>query len=97
VPVKFDMLHNEIDIEKKETLLSLIGIDSIAYPDSNYQNMILKTGYPSINEHDTNSLIKSLFHQPLRIWDIQKLKLIRIKILILKMKDVADLISSVSL
>jgi len=56
VPVKFDMLHNEIDIENKETLLSLPGIDSISYPDSNYQNMILKTGYPSINEHDTSSI-----------------------------------------
>ena len=50
------MLHNEIDIEKKETLLSLLDIDSISYPDSSYQNMILKTGYPSINEHDTNSI-----------------------------------------
>jgi hypothetical protein len=56
VPVKFDMMHNEIDIERNETLLSLLGIDSLSYPDSNYQNMILKTGYPSINEHDTSSI-----------------------------------------
>lgn len=56
VPIKFDMLNNEIDIEKNDTLLSLIGIDSISYPDSNYQNMILKTGYPSLNKHDTYSI-----------------------------------------
>jgi hypothetical protein len=56
VPVKFDILHNEIDIEQNETLLSLLSIDSISYPDSNYQNMILKTGYPSINKHDTSSI-----------------------------------------
>jgi len=56
VPVKFDMLHNEIDIEKNGTLLSLMDIDSISYPDSNYQNMILKSGYPSISEHDASSI-----------------------------------------
>jgi hypothetical protein len=50
------MLHNEIDIERNKTLLSLIGIDSLSYPDSIYQNMILKTGYPLINEHDGGSL-----------------------------------------
>jgi hypothetical protein len=56
VPVKFDILHNEIDIEYNETLLSLPGIDSISYPDSIYQNMILRTGYPSVNRHDTGSI-----------------------------------------
>jgi hypothetical protein len=62
VPVKFDMLHNEIDIERKETLLSLQDVDSISYPDSIYQNMILKTGYPSINEHDTSSIYQIVTH-----------------------------------
>ena len=56
VPVKFDILHNEIDIERNKQLISLLGIDSISYPDSDYQNMILKTGYPSINKHDTSSI-----------------------------------------
>jgi hypothetical protein len=56
VPVKFDMLHNEIDFEKDGTLLSMIGLDSISYPDSIYQNMIFKTGYPSLNKHDTSSI-----------------------------------------
>ncbi|MBS1917035.1 MAG: hypothetical protein JST87_12230 [Bacteroidetes bacterium] len=56
VPVKFDMLHNEVDIEKNKELISLLGLDSVSYPDSNYLNMILKTGYPSVNKHDTNSI-----------------------------------------
>jgi len=56
VPVKFDMLHNEIDIEKDKSLISLLEIDSISYPDSSYQLMILKTGYPSIKAHDTGSI-----------------------------------------
>jgi hypothetical protein len=55
VLVKFDILHNEIDIETNEGLISLLDIDSVSYPDSNYQNMILKTGFPSINKHDTSS------------------------------------------
>ena len=56
VPVKFDILHNQIDIQKSETLLYLIGVDSISYPDSVYQDVILKTGYPSVNKHDTKSI-----------------------------------------
>jgi hypothetical protein len=55
VPVKFDMLHNEIDIDKNATLISLIGIDSVSFADSIYDNMVLKTGYPSINRHDTST------------------------------------------
>jgi hypothetical protein len=56
VPVKFDILNNEIDIDEKQTLISLQEIDSISFPDSIYQIMILKTGYPSINKHDENSI-----------------------------------------
>lgn len=55
VPIKFDILHNQIDIEDKEMLLYLEGIDSLSCPDSIYQTLILKTGYPSINKHDTSS------------------------------------------
>ncbi len=56
VPVKFDMLNNQIDIERNKELLCLLALDSISYPDSNYQSMILKTGYPSINGHGTSSI-----------------------------------------
>src|SRR5579871_390454 len=56
VPVKFDMLDNQIDIEKDKKLVCLLTIDSISFPDSNYNSMILKTGYPSINKHDANSI-----------------------------------------
>src|SRR5579871_5140398 len=41
VPVKFDILHNEIDIEYKAELISLPDIDSISFPDSIYQYMNL--------------------------------------------------------
>jgi hypothetical protein len=56
VLVKFDILNNQVDIEKDKKLLCLLALDSISYPDSNYQSMILKTGYPSINGHDTGNL-----------------------------------------
>jgi hypothetical protein len=56
VPVKFDMLHNELDMQRDKDLISILGIDSVSYSDSIYQNMILKTGYPSINSHDTTTL-----------------------------------------
>ena len=56
VPVKFDILHNEIDIQRDKDLISLLGIDSVSYPDSIYQTMILKTGFPAIDKHDTSSI-----------------------------------------
>ncbi|HEX4374563.1 MAG TPA: hypothetical protein VHZ50_14775 [Puia sp.] len=86
VPVKFDILNNEVDIDRNNQLISLLGVDSVSYPDSNYQNMILKTGYPSINKNDTSSIYQIIAQNN----KIQLLKYYRCYIGIIKSYGYAD-------
>lgn len=56
MPIKFDMLDNEIDIQRGNQLMSLLNVDSVSYTNVQNQNVILKTGYPAINKHNVNSI-----------------------------------------
>ena len=60
VPVKFDMLHNEIDIYRNNELICLIGLDSVSFSDSAYTHMLLRTSFPPINKLDTSTIYQVL-------------------------------------
>lgn len=66
--VKFNTYGNEILLENRNQLVALEGVDSVAYTDKSEpgtdKNVILKTGYPAIEDKTGETIYQVLAHKP---------------------------------
>jgi len=82
VPVKFNVLNNEIWFKQKDAEMILLKTDSIAYlnnPDDTFSVVALKTGYPDIGANTGSSLYQVLADGNVQLLKYYKCNLIEIK------------------